>query len=318
MRTCLSRLVSKAIESAQVRVEGYNFDIRKHVLEYDDVVNKQREVIYNQRRQILSEPTMRPTIMGMIEDEMKALVQLYAGAAESPEWDLAGLAAELNKIIFPPHGENPETWRKFTAAELTDHLIDLARKAYDAKESAMGADVLRRLERLVMLRAVDARWVRHLTDLDELREGIGLRAFGQQDPLVAYKREAHEMYEELVSSISQDIVRNIYHAQFIVRPAMPQRMQTNRGDGGAPQPVRSAKTLGRNDPCHCGSGKKYKNCHMRADQGRAPAPATAGPAPQTVATAQQKGGNGSAGPAKPAAGAPPGDKPSAKGRPGRR
>jgi preprotein translocase subunit SecA len=311
-------LVSKAIESAQVRVEGYNFDMRKHVLEYDDVVNKQREVIYNQRRQILSEPTMRPTITGMIEDEMTGLVQQFAGSPERSEWDLVGLAAELNKIIFPPYGENPENWRKLTIPELTQHLVELTEQAYDAKEAAMGAEMLRHLERLVMLRAVDNRWVRHLTDLDELREGIGLRAFGQQDPLVAYKKEAHEMYEELVASISQDIVRNIYHAQFITRPTMPQRMQTNRGDGGAPQPVRSAKTLGRNDPCHCGSGKKYKNCHLRADQGREPAPATAGSAPQTVA-AVQKGGNGSAGSSKPASGAPSGGgKPPAKGKTGRK
>ena len=107
-------LVSKAIESAQTRVEGYNFDMRKHVLEYDDVVNKQREVIYDQRRQILSEPTMRPTIMGMVEDEMTALVQTFAGSPERSEWDLVGLAVELNKIIFPPYGENPEAWRKLT------------------------------------------------------------------------------------------------------------------------------------------------------------------------------------------------------------
>ncbi len=268
-------LVSKAIESAQMRVEGYNFDIRKHVLEYDDVVNKQREVIYNQRRQILSEPTMRPTIMGMVADEIKNLVQQFAGSPERSEWDLAGLSAELNKIIFPPHGERPEHWRDFTAEQLTDHLIALAEKAYDVKEQAMGAEMLRQLERLVMLRAVDNRWVRHLTDLDELREGIGLRAFGQQDPLVAYKREAHEMYEELIAAISRDIVYAIYHAQMVARPTLPTRMQTNRSDGGAAQPARAAKTPGRNDPCWCGSGKKYKHCHLRADQGLAPASAIA-------------------------------------------
>ncbi|MGC8780151.1 MAG: SEC-C metal-binding domain-containing protein, partial [Anaerolineae bacterium] len=266
-------LVSKAIESAQMRVEGYNFDIRKHVLEYDDVVNKQREIIYSQRRQILSEPTMRPTIMGMIQDEIRSLVQQFAGSPDREEWDLAGLAAELNKIIFPPHGERPESWRRFDAAGLTAHLIELAEKAYDAKEAAMGADLLRQLERLVMLRAVDNRWVRHLTDLDELREGIGLRAFGQQDPLVAYKKEAHEMYEELIAAISHDIVYSIYHAQIMVRPTVPQHLQTNRGDGDGRQPVRTSKTPGRNDPCWCGSGKKYKHCHLRADQGREPAPA---------------------------------------------
>jgi len=270
-----ARLVSKAIESAQMRVEGYNFDIRKHVLEYDDVVNKQREIIYSQRRQILSEPTMRPTIMGMIQDEIRSLVQQFAGSPDREEWDLAGLASELNKIIFPPHGERPESWRRFDAAGLTAHLIELAEKAYDAKEAAMGSDLLRQLERLVMLRAVDNRWVRHLTDLDELREGIGLRAFGQQDPLVAYKKEAHEMYEELIAAISHDIVYSIYHAQIMVRPTVPQHLQTNRGDGGGPQPARASKMPGRNDPCWCGSGKKYKHCHLRADQGREPAPTPA-------------------------------------------
>jgi preprotein translocase subunit SecA len=269
-------LVSKAIESAQTRVEGHNFDIRKHVLEYDNVVNKQREVIYNQRRQILSEPTMRPTIVGMVEQEIKSQVQLFAGSAEREAWDLAGLAAELNKIIFPPHGEHAENWRSLTTPELADHLVELAEKAYDAKEAAMGAELLRQLERLVMLRAVDNRWVRHLTDLDELREGIGLRAFGQQDPLVAYKKEAHEMYEELIASISHDVAYAIYHAQMVARPVLPQRMQTNRGDGGAPQPARVNKSPGRNDPCWCGSGKKYKHCHLRADQGHEPAPEAAG------------------------------------------
>ncbi len=263
-------LVSKAIENAQIRVEGYNFDIRKHVLEYDDVVNKQREVIYSQRRQILSEPTMRPTIMGMVTDELRGLVNQFTGGLAREEWDLAGLAAEVSKIMPLPKGERPEQWRRFTAAELADHLVALAEKAYDAKEAALGPEMMRRLERLVMLRAVDSRWVRHLTDLDELREGIGLRAFAQQDPLIAYKKEAHEMYEELVAAITRDIVYSIYHAQLMVRPTLPtQRMQAHRGDGaGQPQPARSGKTLGRNDPCWCGSGKKYKHCHMRADQGR--------------------------------------------------
>ncbi len=306
-------LVSRAIESAQVRVEGHNFDIRKHVLEYDDVVNKQREVIYNQRRQILSEPTMRPTILGMIEDEIKGLVEQFAGSAERSEWDLTGLAAELNKIIFPPYGDHPENWRTLATPQLTERLTGVAEKAYDAKESAMGSEMLRHLERLVMLRAVDGRWVRHLTDLDELREGIGLRAFGQQDPLVAYKKEAHEMYQDLVSAISHDVVYSIYHAQIVTRPTMPQRMQTNRGDGSAPQPVHSTKTPGRNDPCWCGSGKKYKYCHMRADQGREPAPAQAVGAP-----AAQQGGSSPVPARSPAANPAESSKRPAKGRSGRK
>ena len=270
-------LVSKAIESAQMRVEGHNFDIRKHVLEYDDVVNKQREVIYNQRRQILSEPTMRPTILGMVEGEIKSLVQSVCRqrrSARSGIWP--GWLAELNKIIFPPHGEHPESWRSFTTPALVDHLVELAEKAYDAKEAAMGAELLRHLERLVMLRAVDNRWVRHLTDLDELREGIGLRAFGQQDPLVAYKKEAHEMYEELISSISHDVV----YASIMPSWWRGRRCRSGCRPTAGMAPRRSPRAVnkspGRNDPCWCGSGKKYKHCHLRADQGQEPAPAAAG------------------------------------------
>ncbi len=146
---------------------------------------------------------------------------------------------------------------------------------------------MRQLERLIMLRAVDNRWIRHLTDLDELREGIGLRAFAQQDPLVAYQKEAHEMYQDFVTAISRDVVYAIYHAQFVTRPTLPvQRMQTNRGNGdGQAQPARSAKSLGRNDPCWCGSGKKYKACHMRADQGREAGPAQAQSAAQARSVA---------------------------------
>jgi preprotein translocase subunit SecA len=279
-------LVSKAIESAQVRVEGYNFDIRKHVLEYDDVVNKQREVIYTQRRQILSEPTMKPTILGMTADYLQGLVVAFTRETDRSEWDLSTLAAEVNKVHPLPASEDPEAWRGMNSAELSDHLVDLAVEAYEAKEAALGADLMRQLERLVMLRAVDNRWVRHLTDLDELREGIGLRAFAQQDPLIAYKREASEMYNELIESISRDVVTAIYHAQLVLRPLVPVRqMQTNRSDGGQAQPARRQKAPGRNDPCWCGSGLKYKNCHMRADLGRGEAPVTAGaPAPVVGAT----------------------------------
>jgi preprotein translocase subunit SecA len=303
-------LISRAIESAQVRVEGYNFDIRKHVLEYDNVVNKQREVIYNQRRQILSEPTMRPTIMGMVEDELRALAEQFTGHLAQENWDLAGLAAEVNKIFPLPKEEKPGNWRRFAASELADHLVALAEQTYDAKEKALGAEQMRHLEKLVMLRAVDNRWVRHLTDLDELREGIGLRAIAQQDPLIAYKKEAHEMYQELVAAITHDIVGAIYHAQLMVRPAPPPRIYTSRGDGSGAQPARrapsrtgpgGAKELGRNDPCWCGSGKKYKHCHMREDQGR--------------------GGDGSTaakGQARATAVPAPGGKPPAKRQPARR
>ena len=206
-------VVSKAIESAQVRVEGYNFDVRKHVLQYDDVMNTQREIIYNQRRQILSESSLRPTVLGMVEDELRDLVEAFTKDQDGGSWDLAALAGEIIKIMPLPATERAETWRQLTGPALTEHLLALARANYDAREAALTEPVMRQIERLIMLRAVDNRWIRHLTDLDELREGIGLRAFAQQDPLVSYKKEAHEMYEDLIGAISRDVVYAIYHAQ---------------------------------------------------------------------------------------------------------
>ncbi|MDH7486960.1 MAG: preprotein translocase subunit SecA [Anaerolineae bacterium] len=271
-------LVSRSIESAQKRVEGYNFDIRKHVLEYDDVVNKQREVIYAQRRKILSEPTMKPTVLRMIEEELTRLVNTFAAGPDREEWDLNALASALTPI-FPPDTlprHFASNGARLSREELLADLIARAHAAYEQKEAQVGSEDMRRIERLVMLQAVDNRWVRHLTDLDALREGIGLRAFGQQDPLVAYKREAHEMYLDLLDEIRHDIVYSIYHAMLMRQPVRPMRAVRPGGDGsGAPQAARAAgQRLGRNDPCWCGSGKKYKYCHLRQDmQGEAAPPA---------------------------------------------
>ena len=266
-------LVSKTIANAQVRVEGYNFDIRKHVLEYDDVVNKQREIIYDQRRQILTKATMRPTIQGMIENELAAVVKSFTSAADPAEWDLAALHQAVISIMPVP--ETAAMWQALSQDELTDHLCELAEQAYDAREAELSPEVMRHAERQVMLGFVDHRWQRHLTDLDQLREGIGLRAFAQVEPLLAYKKEAFEMYQGLMADIQRDIVHSIFH----VRRAAPeparrvQQLQTNRQESEARPLRRSGSTVGRNDPCWCGSGKKYKHCHMQSDQNNGAAPA---------------------------------------------
>ncbi|MCS7222556.1 MAG: preprotein translocase subunit SecA [Anaerolineae bacterium] len=280
-------MVSKAIENAQIKVEGYNFDIRKHVLEYDDVVNTQREIIYAQRRRILSEPTMRPTIEGMIEDEIRSLINAYLASPDRGEWDLTGLHSAIQRIFPLPATETAARWRELTPQQLEERLLTMARELYDERERAFGPEVMRQIERLVMLNAVDSRWVRHLTDLDALREGIGLRAYGQVDPLVAYKKEAHEMYQGLLAAIRSDIVHQIFHVQLrreaIPTPAFRGRMVAHRGDGTAQpsQPVRSRPTPGRNDPCWCGSGKKYKHCHMRQDTAGPGGTAASSPAPSS-------------------------------------
>jgi preprotein translocase subunit SecA len=274
-------LVNRAIENAQTKVEGHNFDIRKHVLQYDEVVNEQRNRIYEQRRRILNELSLKPTIETMIEEEVEAVVRSFIADDNEEEWPLAELTQAL-RALFPFPVDFPlEEWRKRSADDIVDEAIELAMTAYDAKEAQLGDEILRGAERQIMLWAVDNRWVRHLTDLDHLREGIGLQAYAQVDPLVAYKREAFNMYSALMEDIRSDIVKSV----FAVMPAQQQRqapvaptpiarnIRTNRdGANGTAKPQTVRKTgpqLGRNDPCWCGSGKKYKNCHMKSDQAKA-------------------------------------------------
>ncbi|MFQ6057280.1 MAG: preprotein translocase subunit SecA [Anaerolineae bacterium] len=288
-------LVTKSIESAQVKVEGYNFDIRKHLLEYDDVINQQRNVIYDQRRKILSQESLKPIIMRMVQDELRELVALYTGGDYRDEWDLAGLYAAARAIMPLPPTLTTTRWEGLRPQEIAEQLLDLAERLYEEKEQRLGAETMRQLERLVMLRVVDTLWIRHLTALDDLREGIGLRAYGQQDPLVTYKREAFDMFQRLTANIEHDIVHTIYHVDVMREPQpRPMReMRTSRGaiSTGAEQPRRPVKVgqkIGRNDPCPCGSGKKYKYCHGRrgAAQG-APVQATAS-APATASRGEKK------------------------------
>ena len=265
-------LITKSIESAQIRVEGYNFDIRKHLLEYDDVVNKQREIIYEQRHQVLSEENLRPIIMDMINGELAGLVALHT-AGYSDDWDLEALQASVRTFMPLPPSLSPARWEKLTSQEIEEQLLELAERLYEEKERQLGAEDMRQVERLVMLRAVDNLWIRHLTSLDNLREGIGLRAYGQQDPLVAFKKEAHEMYADLMTAIQHTIVGDIYRVS-LVREPQPRPMREVRTSveaQRAPQPVRTAGAkVGRNDPCPCGSGKKYKHCCMHKEQTSAP------------------------------------------------
>jgi preprotein translocase subunit SecA len=278
-------LVSKQIESAQVKVEGYNFDMRKHLLEYDEVINKQRHAIYNQRTAVLERPELRPEIWQMIERQIEMLVPIYTPGNERSEWDLHGLSSAV-RLVFPlAEDENPDEWDEWSPDEVTGHLLALAQEAYDAKVERVGEETMHVIERSVMLRTIDQWWIRHLTAVDGLRTGIHLRGFGQQDPLVTFKKEGYEMFQQLMAGIEHDIVRGVYHAEMMqaeaARPRAMERARPSRGrmlDEAAqsvpdapPEPVRVGPKLGRNDPCWCGSGKKYKQCHMRLDGGNAPA-----------------------------------------------
>jgi preprotein translocase subunit SecA len=284
-------MVSKAIENAQTRVEGYNFDTRKHVLQYDEVVNEQRNRIYDQRRRILTEPSMQVSIVDMIGDEVTHIVEEFTTSDYSENWQLPELAQALRALFPLPAGFDVSQWKGMTRDQIEEQAVEMAMDAYAAKEVAVSPDLMRVIEKQLMLRAVDTRWIHHLTDLDHLREGIGLRAIAQVDPLVAYKREAFAMYSELMNDIRSDIVKAIF--AFNLQPAQPAPSQATKPAGvptkamasafdspmaknvrtnrdATPQTVRKAgPQLGRNDLCWCGSGKKYKNCHMASDQQKA-------------------------------------------------
>ena len=337
--------LDKSIESAQMRVEGYNFDIRKHVLEYDDVVNKQREVVYAQRRQVLEAPDLREQVLRMVQGEISGVIAAHTPGPDPDAWNLRGLYHDLRTFFPLPLNFNYSQWTKLSPDEIETQLSDMAGRAYDDISRRIGHEIyrqatqedvtleglaessdparrlvyqrlverlegkkpdqltdvligdvaaqpLRRLadevkpqveaafidtyhlfrDRQNLLRAVDSLWVRHLTDLEALREGIGLRAYGQQNPLVAYRKEAHEMYEALLAQIQTAVARSAYLVpQALFAPPRQQRLQAVRpgvsGERPQARPARkeAGQAVGRNDPCWCGSGKKYKHCHMRQE-----------------------------------------------------
>ena len=255
--------VTKAIESAQKKVESRNFELRKQILEYDDVMNQQREVIYSQRRRILTEPDLRPYIREMAGDLVDLLVEAYADEKVHPEeWDLAGLVDRFNDIFGSIIRLTPDALEGKTGAEMKAMLVETAHLALAKREEEVGSAEMRQLERLVLLRVIDSKWMDHLRDMDEVRTGIGLRAYGQRDPLLEYKFEAFELFQAMVNSIREDSLRFLLRVR-LVRPEEAPRqrpMVTNREPGGGRQPRRVGDKVGRNDPCPCGSGKKYKKC----------------------------------------------------------
>ncbi len=332
-------LITRSIEQAQTRVEGYNFDIRKRVLEYDEVVNEQRRVIYAQRRRVLELDDLRDILLEMTDSYLAELVRLHTPGFED-DWDLDGLQQTVRTFLPLRPDMGPADWAGLKPAAIEAQLQDHAAAIYDQNRDQVGREIMRQLvketrrldqlaaaeappglfsllyvelkqrlpapvwtelevglignlgrdkrdllqdtigklmthrrDRSILLRTVDTLWIRHLTDLDILREGIGLRAYAQQDPLVAFKKDAHEMYGALLEQIQQDVVSRAFQpiTLRLVQRAVPQPRQqlvTNRDaadDAGRPA-RKSKQAVGRNDPCPCGSGKKYKQCCMRKDQ----------------------------------------------------
>ena len=265
-----NRFVEKSIGSAQLKVEGYHFDIRKHLLEFDNVLNNQREVIYKERRKILEDTDLKTNMLrGMIHQELQGIVRRFLPENDSDNWDMNGLLAEVNALFphLPQELGREEFMVGYSRGEIERRLSDYADEAYAQKECDVGESNMRTLERLLMLRTVDTHWVQHLTALEGLRQGVGLQAVGQRDPLVVYKTEGHKMFQDLLRSIQRDIIHTVY--QVSLKPANGVRrtaktpsspMEAVTAMGGETVHAGGRK-VGRNEPCFCGSGKKYKRCH---------------------------------------------------------
>ena len=283
-----SKAVSKAIESAQVKTEAFHFDIRKHLVEYDDVVNTHRDVIYGEREKLLGGADLKANMVSMVEANLVEMLQQYLVGNNPEQWNTEDLVRELSGIMpLPPEFRDPDDMRDYSTEEIEEGVLGHASFLYEKVEDELGADEMRNLERHVMLRVIDSNWVQHLTAMENLRQGIGLHAFGQRDPLVMYKKEGHEKFQELQSRIQRDIVHAIYN----IGDMMQQNARLNgsnkgnanangrrqRSNGASERDNASVMTnvvsnqreaapagsrkVGRNSLCPCGSGKKYKRCH---------------------------------------------------------
>jgi preprotein translocase subunit SecA len=265
-------LISKAIENAQAKVEGHNFDIRKQLLEYDDVMNQQREVIYRQRREALKGSDLKSSFMDMIYEKAEEIAHEFADEGVLPEdWDLKGLSkAVFKQFNFRLNSFDSDTLDGLTTERLARLIYDSALKVYDEKEAIIGSDDFRHLERIIMLQTVDSLWKDHLFSMDHLKEGIGLRGYAQQNPLIVYKKEGFDMFQSMISRIKEEAMGILFRIQISepdkindLRRPTEQNLVYSGGDD-APQkkkPVkRAAQKTGRNAPCPCGSGKKYKKC----------------------------------------------------------
>jgi preprotein translocase subunit SecA len=272
------RLITRAVANAQSKVEGHNFDIRKHLLEYDDVLNQQREIVYGRRREILGSGNLKADTLAMADDVAGGIVEQFANREVHPaEWDWQALSDSLFKSFSLRFQLTDEAKEGISPERLEQTVIDAVHSIYEDKERAFTPPVLRHLEKLVLLETLDGLWKDHLLSMDHLKEGIGLRGYAQQNPLQQYKKEGFELFEAMMQQLETDVVEKVFTVQ-IARQEDVQRMEQRRRpqpaqmvmSGGGTQPAqqrkpdparRTADKVGRNDPCPCGSGKKYKKCH---------------------------------------------------------
>lgn len=266
------KMLSKSIEGAQKKVEGKNFSIRKHVLQYDDVMNKQREIIYKERRNVLEGEDVHSEILDMIDKTIDKVLSYYIPEGSYPEsWDLKALEERFVNIFHPDKKVEVGNVEDLTKESLKEIIKNEALRLYDEKEKLVGEERMRELERIILLQVVDSKWMDHIDAMDQLRQGIGLRAIGQEDPVRAYQIEGFDMFDEMIQSIQEETLNYIYGFQVRIEAQPIERKQMVDMDkleqkGGSeteeegPKQIKTDKVVGRNDLCPCGSGKKYKKC----------------------------------------------------------
>ncbi len=262
-------IITRSIEASQKKVEGFNFDSRNHVLQYDEVMNRQREAVYSVRRDMLTVKDTKKKVLGFIDEEIDKIVTAHTQEDYSERWNLEEISEDINTIMPTPNDSrrkiidlskesvSPEERRE----KIKEYLKDVARGAYTWKEKEMSEDIMRQAERVVMLRSIDTLWMDHLEEVDYLKDSVRLRAYGQKDPLVEFKNEAHMMFEGLLDSVGRNIANTIYKIGPVAQAqqAMPQNAVMGRENEN--EQKEKEEKVGRNDPCPCGSGKKYKKCH---------------------------------------------------------
>jgi preprotein translocase subunit SecA len=255
-----NKIISKAIENAQKKVESHNFDIRKNVLEYDDVINQQREVIYGERKKVLYGEDLKETITTMMDDVIDQMVDNYAGEVKyADSWDLEGLLGYFEQHIIPQPDFTADDLKGMMKNECKEYLKEKAHSFYDSREEELGSDTMRELERAILLRIIDDKWMDHIDAMDQLRNGISLRAYAQRDPLIEYKFEAYQAFQDMIFSMKEDVVKYILRVR-VVQKLEERKMVENQGEEAEKKPVKVGAKIGRNDLCPCGSGKKYKKC----------------------------------------------------------
>lgn len=260
-----SKMITKAIESAQKRVEGNNFDLRKVVLQYDDVMNQQRNIIYKQRRELLESENVKQIVVDMIKAVIENIVQAHTTADIPEEWDFEAVAEYVNNKLLDEGAINrDDLWGK-EPEEMIEFIFEKVMAKYDQREEAMGSEMVREFEKVIALRAVDSKWMDHIDQMDQLRQGIHLRAYGGTDPLREYQFEGYEMFNAMVANIQEEVAMYIMKAQVETnqerQAVVDEDKISTSGEPAEKRPVQRKEQVGRNDLCPCGSGKKYKHCH---------------------------------------------------------